>query len=63
MDTNGGTAQVTNIAGRRFVARINRMKAHLIKIQEASDRIIEANRRIRACFPVAPKKPVLKIVE
>lgn len=55
-------ANVTNIAGQRFINRINAMKEQLEKVQKAAERIIEVNKAIRASFPIHYKVPDLRIV-
>ena len=55
-------ANVTNIAGQRFINRINAMKEQLEKVQVAAERIIEVNKAIRANFPVHYKVPDLRVV-
>lgn len=53
--------KVTNLAGRKFVARINAMAETLKGTQALCEEIIQLNRAIRASFHV-PKKPSLSLV-
>lgn len=53
---------VTNIAGQRFINRINRMKAQLEEVQRACERIIEVNKAIRSNYRISYKVPDLRVV-
>ena len=55
-------ANVTNIAGQRFINRINAMKEQLEKVQVAAERIIEVNKAIRSSYPLRYKVPDLRVV-